>query len=195
MHFSGKELLKLTEYTNAARQCALVISLMVLVDRFGIKDRQVYNVYNLYTEINKAYSAPWTDSDVKRAYKAFKDVAKTYSSFTVEGDKSTNKGHVDVNRCIRNAANVGLLVMLNIVRHNLGANYKQIDYFLEMFEEFEDMYRCGEQTDIKKLERDLKDIYGIDIFVTKGRRRDGQELSNDTKRIQEKNSKAFVGKG
>ena len=164
-HFNAKELVYIQKYVKTAKRCCLVITLCIMYDQFESTDMQLKNAIYLFKEAMSYYSAPWTTQALKRAKDEFKGVAKTYKGIELNGDLSKVGFQMNVNEMIWNTEATCLFVILKMLRTEFKATYKQLDFFIDKYNEFNEIYGEGKQTPIKTLSDELKDITGIDIFA------------------------------
>lgn len=161
--FNRKDILEIHESIVITQQCVLIISLCIMYAKFNSSKVQICNAYELYkNEVGQYHS--WSITDVKKAYSDFKAVAKTYkdAELCIENGYANYKRNV--NEMITNTSAVCFYVMLRLLRTNFGANYEQLTFFIDCYNDFKETYAAGEQTDIRILAHELYEATGVDVF-------------------------------
>lgn len=162
-----KDLIRGQEYVKAAKDCCLIISLCIMADQFNATKDQLINAYNLYKEEVSKYVV-WNSIGVEKAYADFKAVAKRYGKKGLKTDKS-KKYKRSYDAMIANAETSCVYIMLRLLRTNFGANYKQLDWFLDKYDEFNEIYGEGKQASMHTLAHELYLLAGIDVFGNEGK--------------------------
>lgn len=163
-----KQIIHINKYLLAAKQCCMIISLAIMYDQFEANDGQMQNAITLYKQETAKYKT-WLPAEVKRARDDFQKVAKTYKGAQLNGDISKVGFRTDVNQMILNTEACCLYVMLRILRSFFKANYEQLDFFMDKYDEFNNAYAAGEQTSMRDLSHQLYEITGFDILkIEKG---------------------------
>lgn len=165
--FNTKQIIKIQKYILAAKQCCIIISLCIMYDQFNASKAQIINAYGLY-KAEVAQYHDWSINDVKKAYSEFKAVAKTFKDAELRIDKGYESCKRDVDNMITNAEAVCFYIMLRLLRTNFGANYEQLSFFIEKYDEFNEIYGEGNQASMHTLAHELYEITGIDIFGNEG---------------------------
>lgn len=163
MKMTPKQVIESQKYVLAAKRACLLISLGIMCDQFNATDTQLKNAIVFYENEMKNYHA-WSSEDVKRAYADLKAVAKTYNGARLETDTRRVGFRPDVNQMIWNAEAVGFFTMLRLLRTAFGATYKQLDFFCERYDEFNKLYKEGDQISMLQLNHELYQITGRDIL-------------------------------
>lgn len=161
--FSRNDILEIQKQIVTAQQCVLMISLLIMYDRFNASKAQIINAYGLYKAEVAQYHA-WSVNDVKKAYSDFKAVAKTFKDAELRIDNGYGNCKRNVEDMITNTGAVCFYIMLRLLRTNFGANYEQLEYFIDCYNDFKETYADGEQTDIRVLAHELYEATGVDVF-------------------------------
>ena len=156
------DLLRGQLYIKSAKECCIIISLCIMADQFNATKAQLQNAYKLYKEEVSKYVV-WDARGVEKAYADFRAVAKRYGKDGIKIVKS-KKYKRSYEAMIINTETCCVYIMLRLLRTNFGANYKQLDWFLDKYDEFNKIYGEGKQTPMQTLAHELYEIAGIDVF-------------------------------